>query len=419
MILDSFTPAALCAQGLFLEPDASLPKAQRMQTAFLSACRKKEYLEEREGGIHWSVPCGTQANGFYLIFDLQKESAGLLEFSLEVPEDTEVLIGFGEHLDDLRVRTFVGNRNFCFRYVAGKGLNTFFYPYQRLGLRYLQFHVYSKEGTLTAGIRAQHYPLTKHELSLTDALHRKIYDVGCNTLELCMNEHYEDCPWREQALYAMDSRVQILCGYYAFREYAFPRATLLLMLRSLRPDGLLELCSPGNVTVNIPAFTAVFVREVLEYVEYSKDLAFAEQIFNDLKKIVDGFAKRLAPNSLAPLYCGQEYWNFYEWRDGLDGSERFATEVFECPLNAFISDAFRCFGKLCEMLSPELAAHYLSLHRQVNQAMHTFFFDEQQKAYLTRLGDTAPRHTLTQSLMLYVDAVPTAHQNAVADAITH
>jgi hypothetical protein len=56
-----------------------------------------------------------------------------------------------------------------------------------------------------------------------------------------MHEHYEDCPWREQALYTMDSRNQMLSGYYALSEYVFPRASLVLISKGVRPDGLLSL----------------------------------------------------------------------------------------------------------------------------------------------------------------------------------
>ena len=52
---------------------------------------------------------------------------------------------------------------------------------------------------------------------LLEASHR----IGIRTLELCMHEHYEDCPWREQGLYAYDSRNQILYGYYVWGNYDF------------------------------------------------------------------------------------------------------------------------------------------------------------------------------------------------------
>lgn len=418
LLLEPFAAADLYTQGVFLENKNAVCKAERMQTAYLSTCRKDTFCNIQKNKIHWSVPEETDANGVYFVFDLQRECAGLLEFALDVPEETEVLIGFGEHLQDLRVRSFIGGRNFCFRYVAKKGKQTFFYPYQRMGLRYLQFHVYSKSGALQAGIRAQKYPLTTYSMSISDRLYKHIYDVCVHTLELCVHEHYEDCPWREQALYAMDSRVQMLCGYYAFREFALPRASLVLMARSLRKDKLLELCAPGLVSVNIPAFTAVFVREVFEYVQYSGDLSLVEEIFPVLKEIVEGFADRIADNHLIPLYCGQEYWNFYEWTEGMAGRTRHFEEVFESPLNAFVSDAFRCFAKLCEMVAPDLAETYRALHQTMNQAIHEHFFDEQEKAYRTNENDEKPLHELTQGLLLYINAVPKQYKEAVAHSIT-
>lgn len=418
LCLQPFEGANLCAQGLFLENKRATCKAERMQKAYLSACRQNEICSIQQKKVQWSIADSIEADGVYLIFDLQEECAGLLEFTLEVPEQTEVLIGFGEHLDDLRVRSFIGGRNFCFRYIAKKGLQTFFYPYQRMGLRYLQFHLYSKSGSLQAGIRKQIYPLTTYKIELNDKLHQQIYDTCVKTLKLCMHEHYEDCPWREQALYAMDSRVQMLCGYYAFQEYAFPRASLVLMARSLREDNLLELCPPGIVSVNIPSFTAVFVRQVLEYVQYSNDWSLAEEIFPVLKRIVEGFASRIASNHLIPLYCGQEYWNFYEWTKGMEGRTRyFNQEVFESPFNAFVSDAFRCFAKLCERLAPDLVERYISLHQNMNQAIHTIFFDKQNGGYLTKLSDDKPMHVLTQGLLLYVNAVPCKYQKMVVDSI--
>ena len=49
-----------------------------------------------------------------------------LQSILNLPKGTEVLISFGEHLDDLRVRSAVGPRNFTMRYVAKEGENNFF-----------------------------------------------------------------------------------------------------------------------------------------------------------------------------------------------------------------------------------------------------------------------------------------------------
>ena len=430
--ISGFDAGTLCARGVFIDSDRSKSKSIRMQEAFLKTfIYRNEHIKCNETGmISWSIPEEKQADGVYLIFDLHKESTGLLEFELEVLEDTEVLIGFGEHLDDLRVRAFVGRRNFCFRYLAKAGKNHFFYPYQRIGLRYLQFHVYGQSGSIRAGLRHQSYPLTKYPSNMQDKLHQQIYDVASRTLELCMHEHYEDCPWREQALYAMDSRVQILCGYYAFQEYAFPRACLDLMARSLKEDGFLELCAPSTGEINIPSFTAVYVREVWEYVQHSGDKAFLQQVFDVLKTIVDGFAGRIEENHLIPRL--PEYWNFYEWTPGMDDNDywtrrdRIAAgetvdmeKVYDAPINAFVSDAFYCFAEICGVYKPEMAAHYRMLHEEMNEAIHKAFWDGKSGAYLTQMGDHKPCHVLTQGLMLFAGAVPKEHVDKVSLAIVH
>lgn len=416
--VEPLTAGRIIAQGIFLENDPTLPKAQRMQTAYLSASRRMD-LGAGEGPVFsWAVPEGRRADGVYLVADLGGECAGLLALSLDVPERTEVLIGIGEHLDDLRVRSFVGERNFCFRYIAHAGHNEFFHPLQRLGLRYIQLHISSMSGTLySVGLRQTIYPLIQRPVPVTDGLHRRIWEVGVHTLRLCMHEHYEDCPWREQALYTMDSRIQILSGYYAFGETVFPKASLKLMMPALREDGLLELCPPGVVPTDIPCFTAVYVREVLEYTRQTGDWSLAREVFDGMKAIVDGFMSRLDGTGLIPLYCGEKYWNFYEWRPGLDGEEQHTRPVYESPLGAFVSDAFSCFAELCRTLRPELAETYETAHKALNEALHQAFYHRESGAYLTRLGDEKPRHELTQGLMLYVDAVPPEETGRVEQAI--
>ncbi len=418
------------SQGVFLDVDTAAPKAERMQHAYLSfleyenlflGIEKKNFVSANplnnysttSEELVWAIEEGKVADGVYFVFDLEDEMAGFLDFSISAPEGTEILISFGEHLEDLRVRSSVDERAFCYRYIAKEGRNDYFNPFQRMGLRYLQIHIYSRTGTLHyAGIRPVEYPVTIKQKKMKDRFYQKIMEIGIHTLRLCMHEHYEDCPWREQSFYMMDSRNQMLCGYEVFENDEFPRASLLLMSKSLRDDGLLEMCAPGKCFVNIPSFTAIYPRAVLEYLEHSKDEAFAKEVLPVIKTIVDGFQIRICQNGLVANYRGNDMWNFYEWREGLEGEtlpkdeNLQAEEIFECPLNAFISDAFYSMSKICSLVAPELQEKYLLLHYNMNAAMHREFYDEKSGGYLTRQGDAAPRHALTQGLMLYEGAVP-------------
>ncbi len=341
--------------------------------------------------------------------DAGQESVGFLNLDFEVPEECDVLIGYGEHLEDLRVRSSIKKRNFAVSYHAKAGRNQFFNPFLRLGMRYLQIHIASKTGTIyEAGIRCTYYPLNIAPNTIADALHHKIYDASIRTLHMCMHEHYEDCPWREQSLYTFDSRVQMLCGYYAFGEYTFPRESLRLFAKSLREDGTLELCAPGIIPITIPSFTTIYIRQLKEYLDYSGDAAFIREVFDYARKIVEKLEERIDDTGLIPCFAGNQYWNFYEWKEGLAGEEYFTENPpYECPLNAFASDSFYCFARLCEAVQPELAAHYDALHNKLNEQLHKAFFDADRNVYLSRQNDyDRPLHAFTQALALYVGAVP-------------
>lgn len=437
------TKSRLAAQGIFREWDQELPKAQRCQRAFFSAMRRQELAGNGTGnahmdreaaqakgagarencgkhgidtGIAWQLPQGYGGDGVYFIFDMGGEKSGFLDFSITVPEKCEVLISIGEHLQDLRVRSAVGERSFTFRYYAKEGKNDFFYPFQHFGLRYLQLLVYSREGYVGhAAVREATYPLTYQRIPVSDSLHKMIWQTARRTLALCMHEHYEDCPWREQSQYGMDSRIQMLCGYYAFGEYDFPKAGLRLMAHSLREDGLLELCVPGRVPVNIPSFTAVFVRQVMEYIQYSGDTGFAREMLPVLLKIMENFEGKMTEKGLIPQLEG--LWNFYEWQDGIDGRERGGGIVYDSLLNAFVSDAFACFAQIAKTAGSPLAARYDALHENLNKKLHECFFRKAYGGYATYLDEAKPAHDLTQAMLLYAGAVPEELQGMTAETL--
>ena len=418
LVIEEETTGTLKTQGVYLTDSKEATLGKKVYNAFLSTRTAEELLGIQENATRWSIPEGDMAEGVYFLVDAGQESVGFLNLDFEVPEACEVLIGYGEHLEDLRVRSSIKKRNFAVRYYAKAGRNQFFNPFLRLGLRYLQVHIASKSGTLyKAGIRNTYYPLQMPENNISHALHHKIYDVAVRTLHMCMHEHYEDCPWREQSLYTFDSRVQMLCGYYTFGEYTFPRESLRLLAKSLREDGTLELCAPGIIPITIPSFTTIYIRQLKEYLEYSKDVAFIREVFGCAKTIVEKLEERVDKTGLVPCFAGNQYWNFYEWKEGLAGEEYFTENPpYECPLNAFVSDSFYCFARLCDAVRPELSEHYDALHTKLNRHIHEAFFDAERNVYLTRLNDRQrPLHAFTQALAIYVGATPETVKPAVAE----
>ena len=264
------------------------------------------------------IPVKIDDDGKRLLIDWGKEAAGYLDLDFASEGSQEIKIVFGEHLDDEgRVPRVIGPRDFSIDFVARDGENKFAGFMRRIAGRYIEIEYGKPIHPRYIGIRPVVYPLKKVDKYFKNELHQRIYDASAYTLECCMHEHYEDCPWREQALYSLDSRNQMLCGYIAFEEYRYARYNILLLSKSLH-NGLLRITSPTETELPIPFFSLTFVQQVYEYVKYSGDRSILDEVMHALQTIMETFVTRIDESGLIPALPAPA-WNFYEWTPGNDG----------------------------------------------------------------------------------------------------
>lgn len=347
----------------------------------------------------------TQDGGIYWIVDLGEETAGFLNLDLEVPEDCDLLVGYGEHLQDGRCRTAVRNFSCSLRLKAGR--NQFLNTFRRFGCRYLQFFLFAPCVTIHySGLRPTLYPVQAKEYRSGNLLRETIYRVAQNTLLHCMHEHYEDSPWREQALYAMDSRNQMLCGYYAFSETRFPRASLELISYGQRPDGLLSLCYPAGTDLPIPSFSLVWFIAMWEYIQYSRDTTLAQERFSVLESLLDSFHNNRAENGLVKSFRSKtvRYWNFYEWSDTMDGHDNSLPATPEAPLNAFYCLALDSMAAICDAICKP-SERYRERAQSIRTLLAEHFFRPQRGLFASFTDRDTDRYSvLTNSLCLLCGA---------------
>ncbi len=252
--------------------------------------------------------------------DLSRETVGLLRLRFNAERRTHLTVTFGEHLTDGCVRRIIGERDFSIEYTARAGHNDFTSYMLRLGARYLEIISDEPIEPEYFGILEQYYPTVSHAERPDDVLDRRIYDLCLRTLELSMMEHYVDCPWREQALYAYDSRNQMLAGYYAFlggnREYV--AANLRLLSEYIRPDGLMPIVSPTTDGKAIPSFNLHYFTAVREYLEHTGDTELARELYPRLSVIAKAMIGNMQ-SGLLDSFAGNKTWNFYEWIPELEG----------------------------------------------------------------------------------------------------
>ena len=306
-----------------------------------------------------------------IIFDLGREQVGFLSFALTSPTVQNITISYGEHLADGHVRRIIGDRDFSMEYRAVAGHNLFLNPFRRFGCRYLEVHSEYPLEIQKMAIVPTMYVLKERSCPVLTDFQQKIYDMCVETLHLCMHEHYEDCPWREQALYAMDSRNQMLCGYYAFGEYRFPRANLELISKDNRTDGLLSICYPIKLDLVIPSFSLHYITACREYLQHSGDKAFIRDIYPKLNSIISAFTNRIQ-NGLFQPFAGKSYWNFYEWTEYLDnwGLLEFPSDLLS---NALLSLALQNMTIIANKL--EIPNDYLAIADKLNTNIRNAFYD--------------------------------------------
>lgn len=424
----------LVTQGLFKQSSDAKghPIAEQMQTAHLQPGSQEQLFAP---GSVMSLPdraalvlrpdAARSADGVYLIFDLGREEAGQFDLELNASEGTIIDVAWGEHLEDGHVRASVGSRCFASRYVCCEGQQSFTHYFLRMAGRYIQLHI-SRMGARCevkyAGLLPVAYPVEENgSFRSSDEQIDQIYQTSIRTLELCMHEHYEDCPWREQALYAMDMRNQALCGYTAFGDPKFPAASLELLGMGLKADGYLELCAPAEISITIPCFSMAWVIALADHLMYTGDLDFARRQMPRVKRMLESYHVAL-DEGLLQLPIGKRYWHFYEWADGLDGahSEKVSLSRRDAPLNLFYSLALEAASKMAHYLGDQaLSDDYSAQQRSVNKATHRKFWDPKTELYRTYSDDELHYAELTQSLALLAGVVSDRYASGMRAKLVH
>lgn len=373
-------------------------------------------------GTFEALPSDT--DGFVLLVDLGQESTGLLHFEVTAPAGTALDIAHGEHFELGRVLCASSDpeRYYADRYVCHEGRNEFTQYFRRYGARYLELHVTGATGSVTVHsltLLPTMLPLPyRAPFRAPDRLLEAEHKTAMRTLELCMHEHYEDCPWREQALYGYDSRNQMLFGYYAFGNYGFAAASLDLLGKSMMRNGFLNLTAPGDLGLYIPIFTFAWLTALREHELYSGSrqpyLLHRDRILQALPN----YTRRPCGNG---LYLPPEdlpesrTWNFCEWVPGLDGEgpggkESCAdAEVPTAFYNLYLAEALQAVAALED--SRDLREQAEALGKSAEAG----FWNETEKCYATR-SDDKRFHSHVQYLMLALDLVPEEKRAMVMDA---
>lgn len=413
------------AQGVFVDGGGDTV-GKKAQYAFLSARTLIDMTgvaREKQDTLPYDFTfTADQGDGIYAVIDLTRNRAGHLNFDVTVDEDCDAIISIGEHLADMRVRAYVGRRNYTMSFRLKKGRNQFTETMRRVAGRYLMIYIYAKKATVSQlTILEYSYPFKLKPSKMPDGLKQRIYDTGVRTLELCFHEHYEDCPMREQALYGQDSRNQMLFAYDVFEGTDLQRESLrLLGMCYEHDDAHIIHTSPGftlsllnwKAGKGLPIFSLYWILAVCEYYERTKDVSLVREVRQRIEGIISDYRERTDENGVKRFPSG--YFNFYEWSEGMEPGTNANTDVmmsnreadkadsYDCPPTALFSYVLSFYADVLEDMGED-AASYRALSDVCVKAME-MFYDEEDGYYYSYVGLDGRRfgkHELVQATALF------------------
>ncbi len=328
-----------------------------------------------------------QADKTFYQIDLGEEVVGLLSFSLRSQTEQKITVSFGEHLiKNGRVSRFIHERDFSVEYIAKAGENEYTNYMLRLGCRYLEIESESPIELHFASVIPQVYPATFKAFTAETQRDKEIYELCLNSLRLCMMEHYVDCPWREQCLYAFDSRNQMLCGYYVYADgnFDYARANLLLMSKDKGVSGLMSICYPCGLEFAIPSFSLYYALSVKEYVEHSGDTSIIQEVYPRIRTFMDVMLAQ-RKGGLLYRFEGEQNWNFYDWSPHSEGTLHSADVVIpDAQLNVLAIMALNATKRICELGGIEYP--YGNAAEELSESFVKAFYNEEKQAFTVTVG---------------------------------
>ena len=209
---------------------------------------------------------------------------------------------------------------------------------------------------------------------------KPVWDISLRTLQLCMHETYEDCPFYEQLQYIMDTRLQILFTYAVGNDTRMAKRTIHDFHSSMLPEGICQSRYPAMSPQVIPVFALHWVLMLHDYAEETGDLAFVEPYIPSVERIFEWFRSR--KNELG-LAAKLEYWDFAdwadEWKNGIPNAAR--ADMGVSTINNL------CYAYVMQMMAPvftrlgmdTLAARYANEARDVLSAVRTHCWSNERQ----------------------------------------
>lgn len=372
-------------------------------------------------------PC--MDKNIYVLLDFGKEVSGFPGIRLEGVDGGIIDFGYDELLIENRIHPARGGGTssaikYADRYIMKNGYQEHEQGFTWRGFRYMQlvFRNCSKPVKLY-GVTLNHYcypALYRGAFECSDPMLNRIWEVGRHTLQMCMHDSFEDCPWREQTQWWGDARVQGLVNYYAFGDTALFKKGLRQIAESQlrRNDGLMQPFAPGamygssvhEAMAVIPSFCLIWVLSLYDYYFYTGDIEPVKTLYSNLKKLLEAFRSSLSERGFTAL----EHWQFIDWAP-IDAKPE------NTALNCFLYAGLVAGAKIARLNNDEpQVQEYEKWATELKNAINKFLWTEEKGLYADGLHDGKQSEVFSQQancLAVLFDIAPKEKQEKIMEKI--
>lgn len=222
----------------------------------------------------------------------------------------------------------------------------------------------------------------------------KLWEISVRTLQRCMHETYEDCPFYEQLQYCMDTSTQMLFNYQLTHDDRLARKAMDDFAAAQLADGLMPSRTPSVGDQHIPSFQFYFIFMVYAHFIRFGDVKLVRKHLRAIDGVVEWFSNHINEDGVV----GQsKYWNFVDWakpwgyvENENDGGVPVGINGGVIGLyNPMMAYFLQCGAKLNAICGRnDVANEYLEKAEMLKANTEKYFYDSERGLYADNMEHT-------------------------------
>ncbi len=223
------------------------------------------------------------------------------------------------------------------------------------------------------------YPLNcEADFISSDKDSKAMWEVSIRTLNNCMHDSFEDCPYYEQLQYVMDSRLQAIF----LRQLTDDRRLIIKCINDFNegrfPDGMVPARTPSLRKQRIPGFGLHYIYMLHDHMLYERD----KERIADLLPVADGILRYFEKREMNGIVGPLGKWNYIDWVSGWDSG--VPTHTGGISIYSFmLTVAYENAAEMAEFTGRHsLAEEYKKKAKALRIRAKEYFYDSDKQMFM-------------------------------------